>query len=226
MNNELNRLIIAAGQQAGLFLDEDKMRRLEQEGEPNDLRLTAPVIFTLRPVDEYLSHYRGSWTRIQFEARPVGEIGDDGRGVGLVFEARFGLAYAEGDSPIDPGLIIEEILARLEDFARSYPDEAALLFVDPLTWEMSIEGEIIYELQEGHAPFLDFGMYPELGLNVWVYETTDEAAFEQALFNLSDDTALGQALHDMLRRLALLGRWLDIEAPPQPPLLDLWGEDF
>jgi hypothetical protein len=137
-NQNLRPQMIAAGQQAGLFLDEDKMQRLGQD----DWLLTTPLVFTLRPIEAYLSHHRGSWTRMKPEARPVGEIGDDEQGVGLVFETRFALAYAEGDSPVDPGLIIADILARLEDFAQSYPEEEALPFVDPLTWEMSIEGAL------------------------------------------------------------------------------------
>lgn len=225
-NQELKRQIIAAGQQAGLFLDEDKMLRLEEEEEPNDLLLAAPVVFTLRPVEQYLSHYRGSWTRMKLKAKLVGELGDDGRGVGLVFEAHFALAYTEGDSPADPSIVIEEVLGRLDDFIRSYPSEAALLFVDPLTWEMEMEGEIIYELEESDEPLLDYGMYPALSLSVWIYETPNEAAFDQALTDLGSDSPLGQTIHDMLHRLALLFRWLDIEGPPTPPLLDTLGIDF
>ena len=230
MNDDLKQQIIAAGQQAGLFLNQDKMRQ-EQEETPEDWPhqdwlLTRPLFFTLRPVDEYLRHYRGSWTQLGLGARPVGELGDDERGVGLVFETRFSLAYVEGDSALDPGLVIDEILARLEDFTHSYPAEATWLFADPLVWEMNIEGEIIYQLEESDTPLLDFGMYPTLGLNVWVYEAADEAAFEQSLAALGDDSALGRAIRDALQRLALLFRWLDIEAPPRPPLLDFWGEDL
>jgi hypothetical protein len=231
MDNELKRQIIAAGQQTALFLNEDKMRRQEQEGEQDewlhqDWLLTAPVFFTLRPVEQYLHHYRGSWTQMGIGARPVGELGDDEQGVGLVFETRFSLAYVEGDRSVDPGIVIDEILARLQDFVRSYPAEAAWLFADPLIWEMEMEGEIIYDLEESDEPLLDFGMYPTLGMNVWVYETADEATFEQSLAALSDDSALGQAIQEALQRLALLFRWLDIEAPPRPPLLDMLGEDF
>jgi hypothetical protein len=224
-NQKLRRYIITAGQQAGMFLNE--MRRQEDVDWPHkEWLLTAPIIFTLRPVEQYLSHYRGSWTDMEVAPRPVDELGDDERGVGLVLETRFSLAYIEGDSSDDPGFVLDEILARLEDFIRSYPAEAALLFEDPLTWEMSIDGEIIYILEEDDRPMLDFGMYPTLGLNTLVYEAPSETAFEQALATLGDDSALGRAIRDALQRLALLFRWLDIEAPPTPPLLDPLGEDF
>jgi len=232
-NQELKRYIITAGQQAGIFINEDQMQRqdkndwLHKEG-----LLTKPIIFTLRPVEQYHSHYRGSWTDMWVAPRPVGELGDDGLGVGLVFETRFSLAYAEGQYSDDPGFVLDEILTRLDDFIKSYPAEAALFFEDPLTWEMSIDGEIIYLLKEDDKPILDFGMYPVLGLNTLVYETPGQAAFEQALAGLGDDSSLsnnsglGQGIQDVLQRLALLFRWLDIEAPPTPPLLDLLGNDF
>ncbi len=226
MDNSLKQYLITAGQQTGLFLNQDKMQRQEQdEWQHQAGLLTVPLYFTLRPVKEYLQHYRGSWTQLGIGARPVGELGDDEQGVGLVFETRFSLAYMEGDSPIDPSLVIDEILARLKDFAGSYPTEAAWLFVDPLHWEMDLEGEIIYELEESNDPWLDFGMYPTLGVNVWVYEAPSEAAFEQSLADLNDDSPLGRAIHEAMQRLALLFRWLDIEAPSIPPLLDLLGED-
>jgi len=231
MDNELKHHLIAAGRQAGLFLNEEKMQRQEQNGVQDDWLhrdwlLTAPVFFTLRPVEQYLNHYRGSWTQLGIGARPVGELGDDEQGVGLVFEARFSLAYVEGDSPIDPGLVIEETLTRLKDFIDSYPTEAAWLLADPLSWELDIEGEIIYQLEESDEPLLDLGMYPTLGLNVWVHEAPTEAAFEQALAALGHDSALDRGIQEALQRLTLLFRWLDIEAPPRPPLLDLLGIDL
>jgi len=227
MNNDLKHQIIATGQQAGLFLNKDKTRQQHQGGWLHqEWLLTAPVFFTLRPVEQYLQHYRGSWTRLGIGARSVDELGDDGQGVGLVFETRFSLAYAEGDISIAPAIVIDGILARLEDFAKSYPTEAVWLFTDPLIWEMEMEGEIIYELEEGDEPLLDFGMYPTLGVNVWVYETADKAAFEQSLAALGNDSPLDRAIQDAMQRLALLFRWLDIEAPPRPPLSDLLGEDY
>jgi hypothetical protein len=224
-NQKLKRYIITAGQQTGMFLNE--MRRQDNDDWLHkEWLLTAPVIFTLRPVEQYLNHYRGSWTDMWVASRTVDELGDDERGVGLVFETRFSLAYTEGYYSGDPGFVLDEILVRLEDFIRSYPAEAALLLEDPLTWEMSIDGEIIYELEESDTPILDFGMYPTLGLNTLVYQAPSEAAFEQALGVLGDDSELGRAIRDALQRLALLFRWLDIEAPPTPPLLDLLGKDL
>jgi hypothetical protein len=233
-NQRLKRYIITAGQEAGMFLNEERMQRQDEDDWPHkEWLLTAPVIFTLRPVEQYFSHYRGSWTDMWVTPRPVDELGDDELGVGLVFETRFSLAYTEGDYSDDPGFVLEEILARLDDFIHSYPAEAALLFEDPLTWEMSIDGEIIYILEEDDRPMLDFGMYPTLGLNTLVYEAPSKTAFEQALAALvGDDSALGDnsglglGIRDALQRLALLFRWLDIEAPPTPPLPDMLGEDF
>jgi hypothetical protein len=226
-NQKLKRYIITAGQQAGMFLNKERMQRQDDDDWLHkEWLLAAPVIFTLRPVEQYHSNYRGSWTDMWVASRPVDELGDDELGVGLVFETRFSLAYAEGDRSDDPSFVLNEILARLKDFIRSYPAEAALLFEDPLTWEMSIDGEIIDILEEDGPLMLDFGMYPTLGANTLVYEAPSEAVFEQALAALDDDSALGRSIQDALQRLALLFHWLDIEAPPTPPLLDLLGEDL
>jgi hypothetical protein len=226
-NQKLKHYIITAGQQAGLFLNEERMQRIDEDDWPRRAwPLTAPVIFTLRPVDEYLNHYRGSWTDMWVAPQSVGEPGDEELGFGLVFEARFSLAYIEGQYSDVPGLVLDEILARLDDFIHSYPAEAALLFENSLSWEMSIDGEIIYVLEEDDRPVLDFGMYPTLGLNTLVYEVPTEAAFEQALATLDDDSALGRGIRDGLQRLALLFRWLDIEAPSIPPLSDMLGNDL
>jgi hypothetical protein len=65
-----------------------------------------------------------------------------------------------------------------------------------------------------------------LGVHTLVYETPDQAAFEQALVSLGDDSSLGRGIRDGLQRLALLFRWLDIEAPSTPPLLDLLDNDL
>lgn len=222
---KLNRYLLAAGQQAGLFPDEDKMRQLRQE-EPSDQELlTPPVIFTLRPVEDYLHHQRGSWSRLSLEARAASDPGDGDPWLALIIKARFSLAYLEGGSPDELGLVMVLIGERLEDFALSYPAEAERLFAQPLTWEMAVEGEIAFQLPEIPHAFLDFGLYPEVSLEVTVYETSDAVVFEQALTGLSSEMDLGRAINETLTRLALLLRWLDLEAPSVPPL-DLWDENF
>lgn len=221
-NQNLKRYIITAAQQVGLYRNQEFSRQQE----PDEGLLAEPVNFTLRPVEQYLSHYRGSWTDMSVAPRPVGELGDDDQGIGLILETRFSLAHTDGDCTHDPALVLEEILARLGDFIRSYPVDAAFLFEDPLTWELTVDGEIIYTLEEDHEPILDFAMYPTLGLNILVYEVPSVTAFEQSLAELSDSSSLGQAIRDALQRLALLFRWLDIEAAPTPPLLDLLDNDL
>ncbi len=47
------------------------------------------------------------------EVRDQGEMGQGGAGVGLVFEASFSLAYGDSDNSDHPGLVIEDILARI-----------------------------------------------------------------------------------------------------------------
>ena len=213
----LQQLIIAAGQQAGLFLNKGDMNQPEPEEKPIDSRLAPPVVFTLRPVEEYRRPYRGGWTQLWLEAVATDEVGAEGQGVGLDFEAHFALAYAEGDCPDDPAVIICEMMTDLDDFVKSHPAEAARLFEYPLTWEMTITGEIIYELAQRQEPILDFGMYPVLKVTVVVYETADVDDFEQALATLSDGAGMGRAIQEMMQPLALLFRWLDMESPPRPP---------
>lgn len=218
---KLNQYLLAAGQQAGLFPDEDKMQRLRQE-EPSDEPL---LIFTLRPVEDYLRHHRGSWSRLSLEARMASDPGEDDPWLALSLKASFSLAYLEGGSPDELGLVATLIMDRLEDFARSYPAEAEILLTQPLSWEMAVEGEIAFQLPESPHAILDFGLYPEVSLGVLVFETSDATVFEQALAGLNPTTDLGRAINETLARLALLLRWLDLEAPSVPPL-DLWDENF
>lgn len=220
-NMSLHRQIIAAGQQAGLFLDDEQRRGEHKVEAENNWALTEPVVFTLRPVEEYLRHYRGSWTRMKVEPVAVGEWGDDELGEALIFETHFRLAYSDGDSSDAPGLVIEDMVARIVDFTESYPAEAARLFVIPFGLEMAIQGEIIYQPGEDEWPMLDFGMYSKLSVHVEVYGTATETGFEQALATLSDDSPMTGAIQQALQHLALFFRWMDTEMPSRPPLLDL-----
>jgi hypothetical protein len=220
-NLRLYQQIIAAGEQAGLFHDDGTGLLERPDPEEYKWALTEPVRFTLRPIEEYHRHYRGSWTQMRIKPVAEYEWGDDGQGSVLIFQTAFPMACTEGDSPDDPTLVITDILARIVDFAHSYPAEAAAMFVIPFQWHMSIDGDIIYEPGEDDWPLLDFSMYPHLEVHVPVFETATYTAWENALATLSDDSAMSLAIQEMTQRLALLFRWLDTEMPSRPPLLDL-----
>ena len=60
--SELHRRIVEAGLESGLCLDawrEHKKPRHAHRCDGEASLLVAPVVFTLRPVEEYARHYRG-----------------------------------------------------------------------------------------------------------------------------------------------------------------------
>jgi len=222
----LCELIITAGQAAGLVLDDDPDRNARLIENPDYAWLTRPVRFSLRPVADYHRNFRGSWTEMIIKPVSVGEGGPNGDGVGLVFETTVSLAHQESYDALAPAEVIADLMARLEDFAASHPAEAALILTEPCRFEMHLEGEIIYIPAEDEGPFPDISLYPALELGVEVMEVGDVAAFEQALAGLTGaGSPLSEAIEAAMSRLALLLRWLDTEAEPRPPRLDLdWME--
>lgn len=217
-NEPLYNLIIAAGQRAGLVVDHESMKN-RQPAQENYPLLTDAVFFTLRPLIEYRRNFRPSWTDMAIKAIAVNEWGDDALGVALVFEAQYNLAMITSNSSDDSAIVTDDLLGRIVDFTDSYPNEAARMFVIPFQWQMNLAGEIIYEPDEDEYPVLDYDMFPTLEVHVEVIEYATEEDFDQALATVSDDSAMGQAIQEMMERLALFFRWLDTETPPRPPRL-------
>ncbi len=56
-SDTLQQRLVAAGRQAGLF--KAMARRKEEPEQQDKWLLTEPIVFTLRPVEDYMRHFWG-----------------------------------------------------------------------------------------------------------------------------------------------------------------------